>query len=245
MTPPQSSPATAAIAPPVPPQAAPDPAPTVVVQRLLRDDLRDGSLSIQEFMNREVLPLATIQAALFEFLQNRSDFVIFGAQAVNAYGGEPRMTQNIDLLSTRAQQLAEEIQDYLREQFYIAVRIREVKDNLGYRVYQVQKAGNRHLVDIRQVDRLPNCQVLEGLPVIAPVELIVSKVVAYDQRRGKPKAGTDWRDLAVLLLRFPELKVRSGVVEQQLLAQGAREGAMALWQELVAMALEPEDEEDF
>ncbi len=196
-------------------------------------------------MSQEALPLATLQAGLFEFLQNRSDIVIFGAQAVNAYGGEPRMTQDIDLLSTQAQQLAAEIQVYLRQRFYIAVRVREVKDQLGYRVYQVQKAGNRHLVDIRQVDRLPNCQVLGGLQVIAPVELIVSKVVAYDQRRGKPKAGTDWRDLAVLLLQFPELKVRSGAVEQQLLAQGAREGAIGLWRELVALVLEPEDEEDF
>lgn len=196
-------------------------------------------------MNREALPLATIQAALFEFLRNRPDIVIFGAQAVNAYGGEPRMTQDIDLLSTQAAQVAAEIQDYLREQFYIAVRVREVKNKLGYRVYQVQQGGNRHLVDIRQVEQLPESRNLEGLQVIAPVELVVSKVVAYDQRRGKPKAGTDWRDLAVLLLRFPELKMREGAVELRLLEQGASEGAISLWQELVALALEPEDDEDF
>ena len=52
-------------------------------------------LSFQEFMTKEPLPLATIQAAVFEFLRDRDDVVVFGAQAVNAYVGEPRMTQDI------------------------------------------------------------------------------------------------------------------------------------------------------
>jgi hypothetical protein len=30
---------------------------------------------------------------------------------------------------------------------------------------------------------------------------------AFHQRRGKPKSGTDWRDIAMLLLAFPDLKV--------------------------------------
>ncbi len=49
----------------------------------------DG-LSFQEFMNRESLPLATLHGAVFEFLRDRQDVVVFGAQAVNAYVGEPR-----------------------------------------------------------------------------------------------------------------------------------------------------------
>jgi len=52
-------------------------------------------LSFQEFMSKEPLPLATIQAAVFEFLRDRDDVVVLGAQAVNAYVGEPRMTQDI------------------------------------------------------------------------------------------------------------------------------------------------------
>jgi len=38
-------------------------------------------LSFQEFMTKEPLPLATIQAAVFEFLRDRDDVVVFGAQA--------------------------------------------------------------------------------------------------------------------------------------------------------------------
>ena len=42
-------------------------------------------LTFQEFITREPLPLATIQAGVFEFLPAREDVVVFGAQAVNAY----------------------------------------------------------------------------------------------------------------------------------------------------------------
>ncbi len=62
---------------------------------------------------REPLPLAQIQEAVLEFLRGREDAVIFGAQAVNAYVGESRMTQDIDLLSTRAKELAEELREHL------------------------------------------------------------------------------------------------------------------------------------
>ena len=45
---------------------------------------------------------------------------------------------------------------------------------------------------------------------MSPPELIAHKVIAYHARRGQPKAGTDWRDLAMLLLTFPELKKEKG-----------------------------------
>ena len=169
-------------------------------------------LTLQEFIMQEPLPLATIQNAVLEFLRNRDDVVVFGAQAVNAYVGEPRMTQDIDLLSPRAEALAEELREYLSQCFHIAVRICEVGEGRGYRLYQVQKAGNRRLVDLRAVESLPLAQRIEQILVMAPAELIASKVISYYQRRGKPKAGTDWRDLALLLLKFPELKRNSGLV---------------------------------
>jgi hypothetical protein len=65
-----------------------------------------GSLTFQEFIMSEALPLATIQEAVLEFLRGRDDVVVFGAQAVNAYVPEPRMSQDIDLLSPRAAELA-------------------------------------------------------------------------------------------------------------------------------------------
>ena len=68
---------------------------------------------------------------------------------MNAYVGEPRMTQDIDMLSPQAAELAEELRKYLSDRFYFAVRVRKVKEGQGYRLYQVQKTRNRHLVDIR------------------------------------------------------------------------------------------------
>jgi hypothetical protein len=201
-------------------------------------------LTFQEFIMQEQLPLATLQNAILQFLRNRDDVVVFGAQAVNAYVGEPRMTQDIDLLSPRAEELAEELRAYLSQQFHIAVRIREVGEGRGYRLYQVQKSGNRHLVDLRSVKNLPMAQRIEQVLIMAPAELIASKVVSYYQRRGKPKAGTDWRDLAMLLLKFPELKSNSSLVVDCLMASGANPPILAVWQEIVATEIEPEDDED-
>jgi len=74
-------------------------------------------LTFREFMRQESLPLATIQSAVLEFLRDRDDVVLFGAQAVNAYVGEPRMTQGIDLLSPRALEFAQELRGHLSERF--------------------------------------------------------------------------------------------------------------------------------
>ncbi|MEZ4658596.1 MAG: hypothetical protein R2911_13580 [Caldilineaceae bacterium] len=42
--------------------------------------------------------------------------------------------------------------------------------------------------------------------VMSPAELIASKVISYYQRRGRPKSGTDWRDIALCTTEFPNLK---------------------------------------
>jgi hypothetical protein len=119
-----------------------------------------------------------------------------------------------------------------------------VGEGRGYRLYQVQKAGNRHLVDLRPVETLRLAQRIEQILVMAPAELIASKVISYYQRRGKPKAGTDWRDLALLLLKFPELKRNSGLVIDSLKASQVKPAILTLWQDIVATEIEPEDEED-
>jgi len=203
-----------------------------------------GALTFQEFMTREPLPLATIHSAVLEFLRDRDDVVVFGAQAVNAYVNEPRMTQDIDLLSPRAQELAQELRDFLSQRFHIAVRVRQVGEGRGYRVFQVRKAGNRHLVDVRPVETLPLARRIARVLVIAPAELIASKVIAYHHRRGKPKSGTDWRDLAMLLLRFSELKRDPGPVGDCLRASGADPRVLTVWKELVVQEIRPADEDD-
>lgn len=190
---------------------------------------------------RETLPLSKIHQAVLEFLQGRDDVVLFGAQAVNAYVSEPRMTQDVDLLSVRAKDLAEELREYLSEKFHIAMRVREIGEGKGFRIYQVRKEGNRHLVDLRNVDELPETEKIENVLVLSPAELIASKVVSYHSRRGKPKAGTDWRDLAVLLLRFPELKEK---VSENLKAKNVSEAVLETWAEIERQDFQFEDEDE-
>jgi hypothetical protein len=208
--------------------------------------LNAGTLTFEEFAMREQLPLATIHDAVLQFLRGRNDAVVFGAQAVNAYVGEPRMSQDIDLVSTRASELAEELREYLSERFHIAVRVRVIGAGKGYRLFQIQKPRNRHLVDVRTAESLPHAERIEDVLVMSPPELIAHKVIAYHSRRGQPKAGTDWRDLAMLLLTFPELKKEHGAVSEALRSMNAGEDVMKAWNELVAQEIvEPEDDSEF
>jgi hypothetical protein len=204
--------------------------------------LGDGALAFQEFAVSEDLPLAAVQEAILQFVRGRTDIVLFGAQAVNAYVDEPRMTQDVDLLSGRAAEVAEELRDALAARFHIAVRVRQAGAR-GYRLYQVRQPKNRHLVDLRQVDRLPPARTIAGVLVIEPVELVAEKVIAYEQRKGRPKSGTDWRDLAMLLLTFPELKTSRGPVRAALDARGAGAEALDLWETLVRQEIRPEEDE--
>jgi hypothetical protein len=123
-------------------------------------------LTFREFVMNEPLPLSTIHGAVLEFLRDRDDAVLFGAQAVNAYVSEPRMTEDVDI------------------------------------------------------------------------------VISYHQRRGQPKSGTDWRDLAVLLLTFPDLKRDPGPVTERLRAAGASPEISAAWREIVSTEIIPTTEED-
>jgi len=208
--------------------------------------LNAGVLTFKEFAMREPLPLATVHDAVLEFLRGRDDVVVFGATAVNAYVSEPRMTQDIDLMSPRAAELAEELREYLGERFHIAVRVRVIGEGKGYRLFQIRKEGNRHLVDVRSVTTLPKAELIDDVPVITVSELIARKVISYHSRRGQPKSGTDWRDLALLLLTFPELKTESGPVTEILNSLGAKDEEVKSWHELVGEEIsEPDDDTEF
>ncbi len=198
-----------------------------------------GALTFQEFMMREAVPLAVIQNAVLEFLQGRDDAVVFGAQAVNAYVKEPRMTQDIDLLSFRAAELAEELRQHLSEKYHIAVRVRKLPKGQGYRVYQPIKSGSRHFVDLRPVEKLPPARRIAKVLVVDPAQLIALKVIAYHRRRRTPKSGTDWRDIAMLLLTFPELKQPAGTVAERLKTAGANKTIFDVWNDLVKQKIKP------
>jgi hypothetical protein len=204
--------------------------------------LNAGVLTFQEFVMREPLPLATLHEAVLDFLRGRDDVVVFGATAVNAYVTEPRMTQDIDLMSTRAAELAEELRAYLGERFHIAVRVRVIGEGKGYRIFQVRKEGSRHLVAARQVPTLPEAERIDDVLVVTAAELIARKVVSYHSRRGQPKGGTDWRDIALLLLKFPELKTESGIVADILNSIGTNEEVQT-WNELVHQEISKPDED--
>lgn len=193
---------------------------------------------------KEPLPLATIHEAVLEFLRNRNDAALFGAQAVNAYVDEPRMTQDVDVLSTRAAELAEELRAHLAATFTIAARVRAVADGKGFRVYQLRQPKNRHLVDVRQIAELPPTQLVAEVRVPTPEELIAQKVMAYTRRQGQPKAGTDLRDLLILLLAFPALKSETGPVAQRLAACQADEEALKIWRHFATTPIESDDSDD-
>ena len=193
---------------------------------------------------REPLPLATIQTAILDVLRNREDAVVFGAQAVNAYVSESRMTETVNLMSTRAEALAGELRTYLSGQFYVAVRLRRVANGRGLRLFQLRKEGNRHLVDLRVVETLPPARRIEQVLVLDPVDLVATKILALHQRRGRPKAGTDWRDVAMLLLTFPELKREDGSVAERLRAMQVEEAVLNVWRDFVSQPIEMEDDED-
>ena len=206
--------------------------------------LGDGSLTFREFVMKEPAPLAVVHDSILEFLRGRDDAVVFGAQAVNAYVDSPRMTQDVDVVSNNAEELAEQLRQHLGDQFPIAVRVRKVGDGVGYRIYQLTKPKHRHLVDIRQADVLPSSRRIGGILVVAPVELVACKVIAYWRRKGKPKAGTDWRDIALLLLTFPELRSEEGSVLQWLEAENVAEEVLEVWRQLVAEEIFPDEEDD-
>jgi hypothetical protein len=208
--------------------------------------LNAGVLTFQEFAMREPLPLATVHEAVLEFVRGRDDVVVFGATAVNAYVSEPRMTQDIDLMSTRAAELAQELRDFLSERFHIAVRVRVIGDGKGYRVFQIRKEGNRHLVDLRPIATLPQAELIDGVRVVTAAELVARKVISLHSRRGQPKSGTDWRDVAMLLLAFPDLKAESGSVSDILSLLGATEEEMKTWREVVHQEITmPDDDAEF
>ena len=73
---------------------------------------------------------------------------------------------------------------------------------------------------------------------------LAGKLMAFQRRQGTPKSGTDWRNLAVLLLAFPELKTDFGPVHQRLEAAGAEPAVIAAWETLVAQPIEAERDED-
>jgi hypothetical protein len=196
-------------------------------------------------MTHEELPLSVVFREVMAFLVERPDVVLFGAHAVNAYCATERMTQDVDVLSTHAAEVAEQLRAHLAGKLHAAIRVREVVPGEGFRVYQLRKPANRDLVDVRQVGELPPARLIEGLQVIAPPDLVAMKVTSVVHRQGRPKGDTDLADLRRLLLAFPELKATDGPVLERLRGLGASDAVLARWAEISVMTIVPDEDEGY
>lgn len=122
--------------------------------------------------------------------------------------------------------------------------MRTVREGIGYRLYQLAKPKNRHLGDIKPVEKLPERQRIAAVLAVSPLEVTAGKVLSCVRRMGKPKSFTDRRDLAYLLLKFPQLKDPDGPVLARLVELGADEQALSFWRQLAVEEVLPEDDAD-
>jgi hypothetical protein len=206
----------------------------------------DAPLTLREYVTHQKVPLADIFRAVAGFLSGRRDVVVFGAQAVNAYVGakDERMTSDLDVISTRAAGVAEEIRAHLATKFRLAVRVRAMtKKGAGYRVYQIMKPQNRPLVDVRQEERLPDHTSKGGVRIVEPITLLAMKVKSYVERKNQIKGDTDRVDIRRLLRRFPKLRKERGEVTAKLVADGVSATVLATWFEFVRERLDPDSDE--
>jgi hypothetical protein len=206
--------------------------------------LFDAPLSLQEYMTHQKVSLADISRAVAGFISGRHDAVVFGAHAVNAYVREERMTSDIDVLSTNAEELAEGIRACLATKFHISVRVRPMtKKGAGFWVYQLMKPKNRPLVDVRQEDSLPDSISKRGVRFVEPVTLLAMKVKSFVARRNQIKGDTDRVDIRRMLAAFPELRKLGGEVTSRLVSEGASDAMLKAWYGFVSERLDQDTDE--
>lgn len=202
-------------------------------------------LTAREYHMREPLPLSRVQEAILDFCRGRQDVVVFGAQAVNLYVSEPRMTQDVDLLSPRPAEVVRELGEALHTALGMAVRSREVKAGKAYRLYQLKRQGNRHLADVRLAEfALDDAAEHDGVRYLSVPVLVAMKVRALARRRHSPKGGTDLADLRRLLLAYPELRAGTGAVAAAIDRVGGGAQAHATWGDLLRQPLVSDEESD-
>jgi len=210
-------------------------------------------LSLTEYLMKEPLPRAVLHEAIFDFVREH-DFVVFGAQAVNRYVPDDavRMTADVDFMSPTPKVSADALALHLHQRFHLAARVREVKESIGFRVYQARagELGDRHLADVRRsVDELTlPWERIEGIRLVALPELVVMKLGVLEKRKNTAKGATDLADLQRLLLTHPDLR-EEAAIEARIDSIGfALTGVdpatlRRAWNELRAAPLEPDDDE--
>lgn len=181
-------------------------------------------------MNEKV-PLAEIFRLVFTILSERDDITVYGSQALNVYVEPPRMTEDIDIFSLDAADLAETLREAINRTFHIAIRIRRSADGKGLRLYQTSKESRRHLIDVRPTSELPPTVRMNGIAVVIPAVLAAMKAIASVERHDLLAREQDVLDLRRLLVAIPDLRTDPDV-EEHLRNFGASPAALARWTEL-------------
>jgi hypothetical protein len=207
-------------------------------------------LSLKEYLMREELPRATLHEAIFDFCRSHPELVVFGAQAVNVYlpDDQVRMTADVDVFSPAPALTANALAQELNRQFFIGMRVREVRPSIGYyRVYQaraVHQGGHRHLVDVRAAPP-GGLETLEreGVRYVTLGTLVAMKLAAHQRRARTPKGLIDRADLERLLWAHPELRTsRDVALALARIAPGDGRLVQA-WEALLLQSLQPDDPE--
>lgn len=201
-------------------------------------------LTATEYHMREPVPLHLVQAAILDFCSSRRDVVVFGAQAVNVYTAEPRMSQDVDMLSPKPREAAEALRAILAKRLHIAARVREVARGKGFRIYQARKEHPRHLADVRLLEfAIDDAFVRDGVRYVPLPVLAAMKVRALASRRLTPKGATDLADIRRLILAHPELRVPPAVADA-IRRVGGGDEAFVEWNALLAAEVIADEDED-
>jgi hypothetical protein len=191
-------------------------------------------LTATEYYMREPVPLHRAHEAIFDYCRGRADVVVSDTQAVNVHVREPRMSQDVDLLAADPRALAKALAAHLHTKLRIAVRVREARAGVGYRIYQTRKQGTRHLADVRVLETGLDDAVERGGVRYTTVPLTIAmKVCAYTKRRLAPKGATDLADLRRLLLAYPKFRSVEGTVAEVIVRVGGGEAALLAWRQIV------------
>jgi hypothetical protein len=203
----------------------------------------DLPVTFKESMTQEKPTLADVFDAVLVFLAGRQDVVVFGSFAVNAYAEPPRMTADIDMMSTNADRLLIELCEMLRDRFHVAVRVRSVAQGRGFRIYQLRKPENRHLIDVRSVDALPSNRRIGNVLVVQPEDLVVMKLKSFASRRHTDKGISDRLDIHRMLLTYPDFRTPGGPIDQRL--QDADPRTLDAWSEIRSERIERADDDEY
>jgi hypothetical protein len=202
-------------------------------------------LTAAEYHMRETLPIFLIQEAIFEFCRGQPDIAIYGAQAVNLYVANARMTQDVDILCVNPAAVAAAMARRLGEVFQVAIRVREFRPGLAYRIFQLRAEGNRHLADARLAE-FPLTDVVEqdGIRYVGLALLTALKVTALVKRKLAPKGATDLADVRRILLGHPELRQDEGDVARAIRLVGGADPELRQWHTLLAEPAVSDEESD-